>query len=191
MNVFTKISLTLACFSVLGTMAPTNAHAFGLDVSPIVGYDREQKLVPTAHTSDHVVYGARVTLGVPLMSLEAEYRTGRDNESFPESDLETTDTIQKAKLGLRSRLRLSNMLSFIARGGVQGKTSRHVEESGGATTVDETIPLVYKPYAGAGLRIGLSSKIAFTAEVVAVFNKFPDMNQNEYETTAGITVHLP
>lgn len=182
--------LSIASFLMISVTAEARGGS-GLQIGlePIIGYERVQKLVPTTHTTDRLLYGARITAGFKLLSLEAQYTTAKDTESFSNPDLTVTDTGQKAKVGLRSTLG-SGMMKLVARGGVQGFQTRHQESSGGVSTVDTTVPLVYKPYGGAGLKFRLSSQISFTAEVVAIFKKFPDMNQNEYETTAGFEIHI-
>ena len=39
-------------------------------IEPVVGYERVQKVLPTPHTKDRLMYGLRVLMGVPLLSLE-------------------------------------------------------------------------------------------------------------------------
>ena len=106
-----------------GTAYASSTGGFGIGLEPVVGYERVQKLVPTAHTSDRLVYGARLTLGVPLLSVEAEYLRGTDTEAFPSNDLTTIDTDDKIKVGLRSRLALGSLLSFTLRAGGQANFS--------------------------------------------------------------------
>lgn len=159
------------------------------DIEPIVGYERVQKLVPAAHTKDRLVYGARAWLGIPIISIETEYLHSTDTEVY--STMTTVDTDQKAKLGLRSQIKLSSLLSFVARAGAQAKQTKHDETTGGVTT-STTTDFIYKPYAGAGFHMRLAKHVALTAEIVAVFANYPtSWTDNEYQTTAGLTIHFP
>lgn len=169
-----------------------SSSEFGLDIEPIIGYERVQKLVPTAHTKDRLVYGGRLTLGVPLFSIETEYTRGQDSESFTSPTLSTTDTTDKLKLGIRSSIRLDkNLFSFILRAGVQARRNIHEEDNGGGTVRTEE-PIEYDPYAGAGLKVklGQRAKIAFFADFVVVFNELNDFSQNEYLISSGLSLRI-
>jgi len=158
-------------------------------LEPIAGYERVQKLVPNPHSRDRLVYGARLTAGVILFTGEAEYLRGSDTESFPTDDLTVLDAYEKARLGVRSGLKLGRLAAIFIRGGAQASRGREERTQAGVTiTVDS--PLRYDPYAGAGLRIGLSRRISLSAEVTAVLKNFPRMDDNEYLVTAGFAVHL-
>src|SRR4051812_14131954 len=86
-------------------------------IEPIVGYERIQKFVPTPHTHDRLVYGARFTAGLLLLSVEGEYLRGMDTETFP--SMSTKDTTDKARLGLRSTFHFLGPISLFARAGGQ------------------------------------------------------------------------
>jgi hypothetical protein len=182
-----KIALSLVAFLPAPALA---ASLLSLQVEPIVGYERVQKLVPTAHTKSRLIYGARLIAGLPLLSAEAELTRGTDDESFPDQGLTTKDTADKLKLGLRSGFGMGMLLRFTARGGVQATRNRHEETTGGVTT-SALEPTRYKPYAGAGLRARLAPKITASAEAVVVFNDINDLKQNEYQTTAGFAIRFP
>jgi hypothetical protein len=162
----------------------------GVDIEPVVGYERTQKLIPTPHTKDRLVYGARLTAGFLLLSAEAEYLRGTDSEVFTNPDFSTKDTSDIGKAGVRSTLRLGGLISFVLRAGLQAKRDSHELTLGGVTTTT-TDPIVAKPYAGAGLRASLASKIAFEANIVAIIIDQHNLSKNEYQATAGFTVHLP
>jgi hypothetical protein len=179
--------------SLLGSsalIAPCAQARFGLTITPIIGYERVQKVLPEAHIKNRMVYGARATLGVPLLALEGQYTRGDDSESFPALSTTSRDITDKAKVGLRAGFG-GSIVRLIARGGVQAKQNHYIEKVNGIETTNTIQPITYKPYAGAGLDIRLSSKISFTADATAIFNKWPDMKQNDYETTAGLNVRFP
>ncbi len=177
------------CAGVLFSSAPAQA-AVGFGIEPVVGYERTQSLIPTAHSRDGLLYGARLTLGVLLLSLEAEYLRGTDNETFPANDLTIKDTSDKAKVGLRSTFSLGGILSAFLRGGGQASRLKHEELTSGSDTVTNT-PITYHPYFGVGLGARLGHSFMLTADVTTVFHNFPSMNDNEYQATAGLTVHFP
>ncbi len=159
-------------------------------VEPIIGYERVQKFVPTARTRERLVYGARVTVGLPLVSGELEYLRSGDTETFPATSTTTAEVEDKARLGVRSQLRLAGFLSFFLRAGAQARQVRR-DTTVGASTTSTTDPIAYNPYAGAGLRIGLSNKISFVADVTTVFRNFPDFSNNDYMTTASLSISVP
>lgn len=160
------------------------------ELEPIFGYERVQKLVPTPHTKDRLVYGVRYSLGVPLLSAEAEYTRGMDQESFPSSNLDTKDTADRLKVGIRSRVRMGSFLSAFARAGGEAYRNIHEETVSGATTKTEE-PIKYSPYAGAGLNARLGKQFALNAGLTVIFRNFPVMTQNDYQATAGFTVKFP
>lgn len=159
-------------------------------VEPIIGYERVQKLIPTPRTVERLVYGARITVGVPLISAEAEFTRATDTESFPSLNQTYKDTEDKARVGARSTFRLGGMISLIARAGAQAKLVKH-EVTTGSVTGLIVEPIRYNPYAGAGFKFKLSRQVALTADITVVFRDFPNMNQNDYMTTAGFVVSFP
>lgn len=161
------------------------------DFEPIIGYERVQKLYPTPHTKDRLIYGARAWFGFPFIAVETEYLMGKDTESYTSPDRTYTDTDQKVKAGLRSQIRLASAFWFLLRAGAQATQNTHEETIAGVTTTT-TNPFVFKPYAGAGLNIRLMNHLHFTAEVVTVFARYPDnWTDHEYQATAGFSIHFP
>ncbi|MBY0370901.1 porin family protein [bacterium] len=169
---------------------PSMAHAiFKFDLEPIVGYERVQKFLPTAHTKDRLVLGGRVVLGTPLISAEAEYTRANDTESYPATSTDIAEQQDKARVGLRSTYNFA-LVSVFARAGAQARlTKRTVTVSGTPST--QTDPITYNPYAGAGARVHIRNNIALSADITVVFNGFPNMNMNDYMTTAGLVVSFP
>lgn len=167
------------------------AHAIiRYTVEPIIGYERIQKLVPTKHTKDRLIYGARVLFGIPLISGEGEYTRGTDTEEFSSPALTVKDTTDKAKLGLRSTVKLIGVVYAFARAGAQAKQNVHEETLAGVTT-KTTEPVIVKPYAGAGLTAKLGRNFRFDADFTVVFADTQNWRDFEYQTTAGIAVEFP
>lgn len=184
-------ALGWALFAVNSFAKSTSLRTgLGFDLEPVVGYERVQKLVPTPHTNDRLIFGGRATMGIPLLAIQAEYLRGMDTEAFPTQDLAITDTDDKLKLGLRSGLSLSTLLTFSVRAGVQATRNIHTETTSAGSTTTEN-PITYAPYAGAGLRVGLGRKFSFTGDLTTIFTDTKDLTKNEYQLTAGFRVSLP
>lgn len=178
-------------FSALAlALSVSSAHAdlLALNLEPIVGYEQVQQVLPTPHRLSRLVYGARATAGILLLSAEAEYTRGVSDESFPDFTQKVTG--DRLKVGLRSGFGLGSLFSIFARGGVQASQEKVEQNANGEITTTYQ-PLVYRPYAGLGARAGLSNKLSVTANVVAVISDVNDMSQNEYQVTAGFAIRLP
>jgi len=184
-----KQSIFLICGALLLFSHAVQAK-IGIDIEPIVGYERNQKLTPTPHTNDRFVYGGLVTVGVPLLSAELEYTRGEATESFPLQNLSSKDTTERARVGLRTRLRLSRVFHVYFRAGAEAKRSFRTDTVGATvTTTDE--PIQYHPYGGGGLRVRITRAFSLTAGLTVIFNNFPDdLARNEYQTTAGFNIRL-
>ncbi len=171
---------------------PFEAHAIPIQyrIEPIVGLERVQKLLPDAHTSTRLFYGARATAGVPFASLEGEYTRSQDEESFPLQSTSTLSTGDKAKVGIRGSYSLGQYLNLNARIGGEASQEKTEVTSGGSST-SETTPIQLRPYLGAGVQLNFTKKLSFSAEVVATFRELPDFSQNNYQASAGLAVSLP
>jgi len=159
-------------------------------IEPIVGYERTQLLVPNSHTKDRLVYGARATYGFSFLSAEAEYLHGNSSESFPAQNLSTKDGSDKLKVGLRSGIDILSLINLYVRAGCQANQNQHEETSSGVTTVTKQA-VKYHPYGGAGLRLRFGRNLKATADLTTVFRDFPNMNNNDYQLTAGFVVQVP
>lgn len=160
-----------------------------LNVGPVVGYERVQKISPTPHTTDRLVYGVRATYGPPLLSAEAEVTQGKDTESFPLRDLTIKETATNVKLGIKSNfLRTKFITTYLRAGGHARKSEIETTESG-ITTTDE--PAIYiSPYAGTGLTVNLLNKFKLNLGVTAIFTGKPKGSDREYQTTFGFSVNI-
>ena len=189
-----KQYLQLICVLSILLWAIVQKSASGMPTSvglePIVGYERAQMLVPTPHTVDRLVYGARASYGFTFLSAEAEYLHTYSSESFISQNISTKDTGDKLKLGLRSGIDLLSVINFYLRAGAQATKNTHEETVSGVSTTTLQ-PITYYPYAGTGLRLRLGRNLKVTGDLTTVFRSFPDMNQNEYQLTAGFVVQFP
>ncbi len=180
----------LLLLTSLLTLSNLSHALISMNIEPIVGYERVQKLIPERHTKDRLVYGARLSLGIPLVSVEASYLRANDTEDFTDLGLSIKDTTDKAQLGLRSSIKLLGVLRASARAGGQASLNVHEETLNGVTRKDiETLKV--HPYAGAGLIFQLGKLFQFRADLTTVFVEFPNFNNNEYQLTAGFAVKFP
>jgi hypothetical protein len=177
-------------FTTLSWVLASHAQAdvLSVDIEPIVGYEKVQQVLPTPHSTNRIMYGGRVTVGILLIAAEAEYTRGSRQQVFTDESL--NHTIEHAKLGLRSGFRLGSFLRLIGRGGVQATRGQLDHTVGGVTTTSYEA-LRYNPYAGASAKVRLSSKLTASADVVAVIPNIQNLSENEYQVTAGFAVRFP
>ena len=159
-------------------------------IEPLVGFERVQKVAPTPHTQGRLMYGVRVSAGIPRVSLEGELTKASDREDFPLQGQTIQDTDERLKLGLRSRVNEGSLFSVFLRAGGQATRNTHEVTQSGATS--KTIgKIAYDPYAGLGLGVSLASYFELDGGITAVFNQFPDMSKNDYQATLGFTIRYP
>src|SRR5690348_14163745 len=77
-----------------------HANLLAINFEPIVGYEQIQQVMPTPHFVTRLIYGGRITAGLPLISAEGEYTHGMMTESIQGGS--QTNTGDRAKVGLRS-----------------------------------------------------------------------------------------
>lgn len=170
-----------------GAHAAAVMTGVGLEIEPIFGYERVQKLYPSTHQTSRLTYGARAIFVIPLVAAELEYTRGQDTEISGAQTVDETD--DRIKLGARSRISLGSLLFLTVRGGGQAKrTTRSITQAGVTTT--NALPFTYYPYAGAALGGRLGSLISVQGGLTVVFTAFPDMTANEYQATLGMTVRV-
>ncbi|MEO5968586.1 MAG: hypothetical protein ABIQ95_01560 [Bdellovibrionia bacterium] len=185
-----KRSQWLLCGLSVGLCFSQNSFAdlLAVQIEPIVGYERVQQLLPTPHSVNRLIYGARVSAGLMMISGEAEYTHGVLQEDFP--DLSQTSASDRLKVGLRSGMGLGSLINLSIRGGVQASMTQTAQTVSGVTTTHYT-PLRYDPYAGATVRAKLGKNFNATVSVVAVIRDINHMEDNEYQTTAGLAISFP
>jgi hypothetical protein len=164
-------------------------HAFAeINIQPIVGYERVQKISPTPHSVDRAVFGARLIYGPPLFSLEAEVTKSNDTENFTDRNLTIKEDTTAAKLGIRSSFSFPFVRWYLRAGG-SGKKSIITETSGGVSTERE--PAIYvSPYAGTGLTVNVKGMFTADAGITVIFTGQPKGSDREYQTTLGFGVKI-
>jgi hypothetical protein len=186
-NSFFKIGLGLFVF-----LSCTGAYSAPLEfgIEPIIGYERIQKIRPDRHARNRLFYGARVRLGIPLLSLEAELTQADDSEEIPAISTTIKDTDYRLKVGARSAFKLTSLLRLVARAG--GQAAQNINETTVSGVTTRTVgSIVYKPYAGVGLISSLWQNFFLSGGITVVFNDFPNMDSNDYQSYLGFIVRLP
>lgn len=157
-------------------------------VEPIVGYEFQRKENPD-RTKGVLAYGARLTAGYKILSLEAEYTQGQSDERFLETDLSIQEKTQRYRLGLRSTYAIAGMLDVFLRGGAEAQNSHVKTTTSGVLSERDTPSKVY-PYLGTGLTFKLAQNLALNASVTATFKDFKDLSQTEFATAFGVRVSI-
>ncbi len=174
-------------FVILFAAHPTWAQYFKLE--PIIGYERVQKIEPTAHTKSRLIYGLRASYGPPIFSVEGEVTQGKDDESFPDRNLTIEEKVTNMMLGIRSSFNLASTLTWYLRGGGHARKSEYTRTENGVSSERE--PAVYtSPYAGTGLTINLFNKLTANAGITVIFTGRPRGSDREYQTTLGFGIKL-
>ncbi len=160
-----------------------------LKIEPVIGYERVQKIEPTPHSKNRLIYGIRANYGPPIFSLEAEVTQGKDNESFPDRNLTIEETVTNGMLGVRSSFNIGNLARWFLRfGGHARKTELSRTENSITTTTEPAIYL--SPYAGTGLSINLLRTFSLNAGYTVIFTGRPKGSDREYQTTLGFSIRI-
>ena len=188
-SMFLSLNIAILLNFMFATVSKAELLSFGL--VPVIGYEQVTALLPTRHTKSRLFYGGIATIGVPLISGELEYLLATDTEKFSDPTLTIKDTVHRARLGLRSSFHLTPLLSLFARAGAQASRNKlQITDAGGNISTSSNA-WKFAPYAGAGLKLRVSTKFALLADVVVVFGNFPSMANNTYQTSAGFAIFLP
>jgi hypothetical protein len=188
-----KTKLLLFIIFVLPSLS--HAQRFGgvskgsLTLEPILGYERVQKIEPTARTTNRFYYGVRASYGIPLLSAEGELTRAQESENFPEQDLKIDETSTTLMLGLRSNFNHRGMIgAYLRAGGHARKSEIEKIEDGVKTSDDPSVRL--SPYAGAGLNFRLASYFRLNAGITVVFTGEPKGSDKEYRTSLGFSINI-
>jgi hypothetical protein len=155
-------------------------------ISPLYGFQSVYYSSPTPHTSTQSMYGVRVTAGVDLLSLEAEYSKSGNTENYAADPTMVKHDDQNYQLGLLSTVHLGNFVSLSGRAGCQASQDTETDTNSGVDTTTTT-PLTYNPYAGAqiGIHFGV---ISVNASSTMVFKDNHDMSKNDVQNVLSVGV---
>lgn len=181
-----KIQFCIALVMIfVGSLASARSFTLtqgtGYTVEPLYGYETIYRNTPTPHTQTRAMYGLRLTLGVDLLSLEAEYAKASDTENYAAAPEKVYTEDENYKLGIRSTYRFNQYFFFLGRMGAQATKGFEESTSSGVTTREEK-ELKYNPYAGAqlGIRFGVFS---LSAGSTVIFKDYNDFSKNDFQNT--------
>lgn len=178
-----KLLTLLFLFS--STVYAANYKGIEYTIEPIYGYQKLELEKPYDHVAWEYFYGARITGGYKVFSLEGMYTKSEVDEIFSDRGEATRDIVEKLKLGFSTGKSFNNWSLGVLRFGVEGKRIEHQSIIGSTTTT--TSEDTYRPYIGLGFEIYLKQYAAISLGVTAVLNGFPDDPwDNDYEYTSGI-----
>lgn len=155
------------------------ANGVSYRIEPLLGFESVYRATPTPHTATHMMYGARLVGGVPLLSGEIEYTNGSDTENFAVAPEKVKYTDEKVKAGLRSQFNMGSFFNITTRFGGQAKKSTEESTSAGVTTKTEK-PIKYDPYLGAALGLHLG-KFTLSVGTTVIVNDVNDMQKNDVQ----------
>ena len=185
-----KITFILSTFLIFySTSLFAQRSGSNFSIEPIVGYERVQKLVPTQHTKDRLIYGVRATWGPSLLALEAEITQGKDAEDFPDDNLSIKEVATNAKLGIRSSILNTKFIRWYARAGGHARQSEITTTQSGVTTTKKPAVKV-SPYAGTGFGFNFNNAVRINAGLTVIFTGEPKGSDREYQTTLGFAIKI-
>ena len=183
-NILKTILMTIPLISSVQA-----AGKSAITIEPVVGYERVQKLVPTPHSNDRLIYGVRGSYGMSILAVEAEVTQGRDTESFPNEDLTIKEVATNAKIGLRSSIVNTRLIRWYLRAGGHARQSEITTTELGVTTVVEP-GIRISPYAGTGLVFNFNNTFKLNAGVTVIFTGKPKGSDREYQSTLGFAIKI-
>lgn len=186
-----KILLTIFVILAAQTLwaQSSRQQKFKVDVEPVFGVETVYRSYPESHTATQMNYGMRVTLGVPLLSLEAEYLQSKDTKDRDTAPERIEFKEEKMKLGLRSQYNISSHLTATIRAGAQVRKREREESNGGViTTLKE--PDKTSPYAGAQIGFRMGANLSLHLGSTVVFNDLKDFSKNDIQNTISFRVGI-
>lgn len=159
-----------------------------LQISPLYGFERVQKLSPEVRTKNRTFVGVRLVYGPPLLSFESEVTRSNDTEELPARSLVEDEESYAAKVGLRSSFNLVLFRWYVRAGGHARKSTYSRVENGVSSTREPAINI--SPYAGTGFKFNLASNFFVSGGVTAIFTGKPRGSDRDYQTTFAFGMRL-
>jgi hypothetical protein len=180
-------------FSALIIFSRTTFAASGsgnnLSISPIIGFERVQKFVPTPTMKTRMIYGLQALYRLPITTAELEYTHGQDTSNSVPTGTSYKDAEDKVKIGLRGNAELGPYFSTYLRGGAQARQNKHTQTTNTGTTTTATSSKV-NPYVGTGIAVHFQQYLSLSADVTAVYvpTSDPALSPYEIQPSLGISV---
>jgi hypothetical protein len=158
-----------------------------LTLEPIYGFEtRLVRYPPPEGYVTGATYGARVIVGINILSLEGEYTTFKNREEYPALDTKVEDTAERVSVGLRSTLPLGKFFALYLRAGGRASQGESIVTTSGVSETKPD-PLVVSPYAGGGVQIALHSNFALNGGATLIRN-----GEDKYDVqyTLGVSARI-
>lgn len=153
-------------------------------VEPIYGMETALVRYPEpARYKTRAMYGARAIYGATFLSGELEVSQAKSRDDYPSINQKVEDTSDRAAVGIRSTLPMSEYAAVYFRAGGRASQGKSIVTTDGVSEEKDN-PLRVDPYGGAGLQLAFASNFALNAGVTLVRN-----SENEYDSqyTLGLT----
>jgi len=151
-----------------------------LIITPIVGFEKVQRIEPTPSMKSRTVLGVNAVYKLPISAIEAEYTHGQDDSTALATNTTYKYVDDKLKVGLRGGFDLASFLNWYIRGGMQAKQSKVTRTVGTQTSTSETHTST-DPYVGTGLRISFMQYFSLNADITAVYTPSDNAALKDYE----------
>ena len=180
-----KYFLNVYLIALLLALTSLTANAKGsgtdnLSISPIIGFERIQKFVPTPTMKTRMIYGAQLLYKLPVTTAELEYTHAQDTSNEAITNTSYQDVEDKVKIGLRGNADLGAYFSTYLRGGAQLRQNKHTQTTiTGVSTSSNTSKV--NPYIGSGLAIHVMQYFSLSADITMVYVPTSDAALSPYE----------
>ena len=187
---FVKLLILVGAVSLFSNISRaasfTLSKGAGYQIEPIYGYETVFRDYPSNHLTTHMLYGLRLTAGVDLLSVEAEYTKSSDTEDYSTAPEKIKTDDENYKLGINSTYRFNTYFFMSGRAGAQATKETRTETSGGVDSKDEE-PMKYNPYAGASLGVKLGP-LSLNLTSTVIFRDATNMSKNNYQNTFSVGI---
>lgn len=164
----------------------TLAKGAGYQIEPIYGYETVFRDYPNDHLTTHMLYGLRLTAGVDLLSVEAEYTKSSDTEDYSTAPEKIKTDDENYKLGITSTYRFNNYFFMSGRAGAQATHETRTETNSGVDSKTDE-PMKYNPYAGASVGVKLGP-LSLNLNSTVIFKDATNMSKNNYQNTFSVGI---
>lgn len=177
----------------ISTSVNAQSRSFGgkgsnMIITPIVGFERVQKLEPSPHMKTRAVYGANFLYRLPITSLEVEYTRASDTSNDYVNTVAYKTEEDKIRAGLRGSFVAGQYLNWYLRGGAQGRKTKVTKTTATGESSGDSSSKV-QPYAGTGFEFRLLQMLSLKADIIATYTPTddPDLKDYEIQPTFGIS----
>jgi hypothetical protein len=185
---FIKIILAL-CLTIGMASTYASSERSNLSISPIIGFERVQQMLPTPTMKTRAIFGAQALYKLPVAALEAEYTHGQNTNDDAGTNTSYKYTDDKLKLGLRGGFGIGQFLSSHLSGGAQATQSKVTKTVNSTTSTSETTTKV-NPYVGTGIAVHLLNTFTLSADITVVYKptSTQGLSDFEYQPALGIGI---